>query len=97
MIYIDSDCRCHTSNPDGTFTEIEAPPQFNGKCSTYIEGFRVRPEGFTYTREDGEVFGPNGTSVSPWKPYDELDAAQREYELMMAEASAAYREGVESV
>lgn len=96
-IYIDQECKCHTTNPNGTYTEIEAPEQFDGKCDTYIKGFRVRPEGYTYTRDDGAVFGPNGSSVTPWKPYDQLAAAQAQYELMMAEAAAAYREGVDSV
>lgn len=80
-IYIDNDCKCHVSNPNGTYTEIEAPEQFNGKCAAYIEGFRIRPEGYTYTREDGKVFGPDGKSVSPWKPLNELEAAQTKYEL----------------
>lgn len=79
-IYIDADCKCHVSNPDGIYTEVEAPDLFNGKCDAYIEGFRVRPDGTTYTRDDGKVFGPEGLGVSPWKPIDELDDAQREYE-----------------
>lgn len=95
-IYIDSECKCHISNPNGIYTEIEAPKDFEGKCKTYIEGFRVRPEGFVYARDDGAKFGPVGSSVCPWKPYDELKAAQAQYELDMAEAAAAYREGVDS-
>lgn len=85
-IYIDNDCKCHVSNPDGIFTEVEAPEQFNGKCTAYIEGFRVRPDGYTYTREDGVVFGPNGSSVSPWKDYAELEKAQFEYEIEQLKA-----------
>lgn len=96
-IFLDAHCRCHTTNPDGIYTEIEAPNQFDGKCAAYIEGFRVRPEGYTYTRDDGMVFGPNGSSVTPWKPYNELAAAQAQYERDMAEAAAAYQEGVNSV
>lgn len=95
-IYIDAECKCHTVNPDGIYTEIEAPAQFEGKCDTYIEGFRVRPEGYTYTLDDGTVFGPNGSSVTPWKPYDQLVAAQAQYEADLAEAAAAYQEGVNS-
>ena len=85
-IYIDKDCKCHVSKPDGAYTEIEAPEQFNGKCSAYIEGFRVRPNGFTYVREDGKVFGPDGESVSPWRDLVLLEEFQAQYEDQQAEA-----------
>jgi hypothetical protein len=92
-IYIDTECKCHTTNPEGKYTEIEAPRQFEGKCDAYIEGYRVRPEGYTYTMDDGTVFGPNGSSVTPWKPYSELDNAQREYEKqLLAEYESALAE-----
>ena len=93
-VYIDNECKCHVNNPDGTYTALEAPEQFEGKCAAYIEGFRVKPEGYTFTREDGVVFGPEGASVSPWKPLAELEAAQAAYEQYLAEAQAAYEEGV---
>ena len=51
---------------------------FDGKCDTYIEGYRFVPSGETWTREDGETF--TGEMISPWRPWAELDAAQREYE-----------------
>ena len=76
-IYIDSDFKCHISNPDGTYTAVETPG-FNGKCDTYIEGYRFVPHGQTWTRQDGEVF--EGEMVAPWRDWKELDAAQREYE-----------------
>ena len=99
--YIDIECKCHVNNPDGIFAEIEAPEKFNGKCAAYIEGYRVKPEGYSYTREDGVVFGPEGESVSPWKPLAELEAAQAAYEQARAEllvpAEAAYMEGVNSI
>ena len=88
-IYIDNKCKCHVSNPDGTFTAIEAPEQFTGKFATYIEGFRVRPEGYTYTREDGVVFGPEGSSVSPWIDLNILEKAQLEYEFEQLKAQNA--------
>ena len=75
-IYIDNDFKCHVTN-DGTMTAIETDA-FSGKCVAYIEGYRFVPAGQTWTREDGEVF--SGVMVSPWKPWNELDAAQREYE-----------------
>lgn len=96
---------CHTSNPDGIFLEHETP-FFDGKCTTFIEGYRCVPPGFSWTRSDGEIF--TGEMISPWKPSDELDAAQREYErqlisvyeaalaesVRLADLDAAYQEGV---
>ena len=76
IIYIDSDYKCHLSN-DNTLIAIENE-FFDGKCNTFIEGYRFVPSGETWTREDGTVF--TGEMISPWKDYDELDAAQREYE-----------------
>lgn len=95
-VYIEpSTCRCHTTNPDGTFREVEEP-FFDGKCKTFIEGFILKPAGETLVREDGIEFS-GGKMISAWKPYLELKAAQAQYEWMMAEAEAAYREGVDSV
>lgn len=65
-IYVDNKKHCHTTNPDGAFREVEHP-FFDGKCQTFIEGY-------CYDDSTGNV------AVYPWKPYDELDAAQREYE-----------------
>lgn len=75
-IYIDSDFKCHVTN-NGTLTAVETEA-FDGKCDSFIEGYRFIPEGRTWTREDGEVFA--GESISPWKDYAELDEAQRQYE-----------------
>jgi hypothetical protein len=75
-IYIDSDFKCHVTN-DGTKIPVETIA-FDGKCDTYIEGYRFVPEGKTWTREDGEVF--EGEAIFAWKDYAELDSAQREYE-----------------
>lgn len=96
-IYIDNDCKCHVSNPDGIYTAIEAPEQFKDKCAAYIEGFRVRPDGYTYTREDAKLFGPDGESVSPWRDLALLDEFQAQYEAQLAAAAAAYAEGVNSI
>lgn len=75
-IYIDSDYKCYTSSVDGlTAVETDA---FDGKCSAYIEGFRYIPSGSTWTRSDGMTF--QGEMIVPWKPWAELDAAQKEYE-----------------
>lgn len=76
-IYIDDDFHCHTDNLDGTFREFDLK-FFDGKCQSFIEGYRYCPPCESYTRDDGEVF--YGESIAPWKPYSELDTAQREYE-----------------
>ena len=88
-IYIDSEYRCHITNPDGVFREEETN-FFDNKCQTLIEGYRYVPAGESWTRADGTVF--EGEMITPWKPYNELDAAQREYErqlLLEYEASLA--------
>lgn len=82
-IYIDADFKCHIANPDGAFREVvlskSAEEFFANKCTTFIEGYRLKPEDETWVREDGEVFA-GGEMIAPWKDYNELDNAQREYE-----------------
>lgn len=90
-IYIDSEFKCHTTNPDGTFREV-ATNFFDGKCDSFIEGYRYVPSGESWTRSDGVVF--TGEMVSPWKPYSELDNAQREYERQLL---ATYEEALKTV
>lgn len=85
MVYIDKEYKCHTS-PGNGFVEVETA-FFDGKCVAYIEGYRYVPAGQTWTREDGTVF--TGEMVSPWKPWAELDAAQRAYERERAAALEA--------
>lgn len=75
-VYVDSDYKCHAIN-DGTMLAVETR-FFDGKCPAFIEGYRFVPAGSMWTREDGEVF--EGLMISSWKDWDELDAAQREYE-----------------
>lgn len=84
-IYIDSDFRCHTATADG-LTAVETDV-FDGMCAVYIEGYRFVPAGQTWTRPDGVVF--QGEMVCPWKPWRELDSAQRAYEQEQLEALAA--------
>lgn len=90
-VFIDSEFRCHTTNPDGTFREVETD-FFDGKCNTFIEGYRFVPAGETWVRSDGKVF--RGEMVSSWRPYSELDAAQREYERQLIEI---YEKSLETV
>lgn len=83
VLYIDADFKCHVSD-DGTMIAIETS-FFDGKCAEYIEGYRFVPHGESWTRADGVVF--TGEMIAPWKPYSELDAAQREYERELAQAA----------
>ena len=85
MIYIDSDFKCYVTSSEG-LTPIETDV-FDGKCSVYIQGYRFIPAGQTWTRADGVVF--TGEMIAPWKPWTELDAAQREYEREQYQALAA--------
>lgn len=85
MIYIDSDFKCHVSG-DGTMT-AEETDFFDGKCPAYIEGYRYVPPGERWVREDGVVF--RGEMITPCKPWEELDDAQRDYERQQLEEANA--------
>ena len=78
-IYLDSDFKCHIFGDD-TMTAVETAA-FDGKCDTYIEGYRFVPGGKTWVREDGVEF--SGEMVAPWKPWQVLEEAQREYERQL--------------
>lgn len=90
MIYIDSEFKCHTTNPDGIYQAVETDA-FNGKCTAYIEGTRYVPPGMEWTREDGKAF--RGEMVAPWVDSRQRDAAQSQYECDLADRAdmeAAY-------
>lgn len=94
-IYVNpNDFKCCASRSDETYMEIETD-FFDGKCQTLIEGYRFVPSDYSWTRSDGTVF--HGEMIAPFKPYDQLAAAQAQYEADMAEAANAYQEGVDSV
>ena len=76
-IYIDSDYKCHATNPYGIYVPVDTD-FFDGKCDTYIEGYRFVPAGKSYTRPCGVTY--TGKMIAPWKDWRELDAAQRAYE-----------------
>lgn len=100
-IYIDADFCCHAIN-SGQMRDVETD-FFDGKCTAYIEGYRFVPAGETWTRSDGVKF--TGEMIAPWKPWEELDAAQREYEREQYQALTAqlaaldeeYAKGVNSL
>ena len=77
MIYIDSEYRCHTTNPDGNYKEVESQ-FFDGKCTAFIEGYRFIPEGESWTRSDGVVF--HGEMIAPIKNYDIISTTQTLFE-----------------
>ena len=88
VVYIDDEFKCHITD-DGTMAAIETS-FFDGKCDTFIEGYRYIPAGASWTRPDGVVF--HGEMITPWKPYHELDNAQREYERqLLAEYAEALK------
>lgn len=100
VIYLDNDFKCHI-NECGTMMSVETK-FFDGKCRTYIEGFRFVPDGYTWIRSDGVEF--HGEMIAPWKPYAELAAAQVVFEheelerlrQELAAREASYQEGVAS-
>ena len=85
QIYIDADFKCYTAPKEGLATVETA--FFDGMCAAYIEGYRFVPAGETWTAADGTVY--SGEMITPWKPWAELDAAQRAYERERAAALKA--------
>ena len=66
-----SEFKCHATNPDSTFREVESE-FFDGKCAEFIEGY-------CYDDSKGYV------QIYPWKPFRDLDIAQRKYEKQQLE------------
>lgn len=89
-IYVDSFYHCHRLD-DGTMTAVETD-FFDSKCDTFIEGY-------CYDTSKGYI------QIYPWKPYSELDTAQREYERQLIEnyknkenaLITSYTQGVNSI
>ena len=79
IVYLDADCRCYVTHGEN---RVAAETDFfDGKCPAYIEGYRYVPPGERWVREDGVAF--RGEMITPWKPWEELDAAQREFERQL--------------
>ena len=81
IAYIDSEYKCHTTAAEGR-RAVETD-FFDNKCPAFIEGYRYIPEGETWTRSDGTVFG--GEMIAPWKDSSILAAYQEQYEAMLEE------------
>ena len=76
-IYLDSGSRCHLTD-DGGMRAVETDA-FDGKCKSYIEGYRFVPEGESWTSPYGTVYV--GEMVSPAEDYGALAKAQGQYEI----------------
>ena len=76
LVYIDNEYKCHLSD-DGTRRAFDVP-FFDGKCATFIEGYRYVPSGERWIKPNGEFF--RGEMIAPWKDDDYLQAAQEAYE-----------------
>lgn len=78
-IFIDSEQKCHMTNPDGSYITVETSA-FDNMCDAAIECY-------CYDTSKGYV------QIYPWKPYSELDNAQRDYERqLLAEYESALAE-----
>lgn len=78
MIYLDDQFMAYIEQ-DEEATRMpweDADGFFAGKCQVFIEGYRVVPEGETWTRADGMVF--SGLMISPAVNPAMLQAAQAE-------------------
>lgn len=79
IVYIDKLGHCHTEYADGR--QAVEDDFFIGRAPEVIEGYRCT------LGEDGERV------ISPWQPWEQLDAIQREYEReQLAAAQAALAE-----
>lgn len=75
-IYLDSDFLCHLDfSPDRIKYKTD---YFDEKCDAYIEGYRVVPPEYTWTRSDGTVF--NGLLIAPAIDFNLLNSRQLQYE-----------------
>lgn len=89
-VYIDELGHCHAENADGR--QAVEDEFFAGRAPEAIEGYLC-------------TLGVNGERmISPWQPWEQLDAAQRAYEqTLLAESptadeiAAAIEEGVNSI
>ena len=92
-VYIDGDYRCHTEPGEGR-RPVETT-FFDGKCDSFIEGYRFVPEGETWTRSDGQQF--RGQMISPAVDYNQLECAQEQRNADVAALYTALTEGVNSI
>lgn len=103
-IYIDDEYKAHAAYSEGLREVEDSTGFFEGKCDEFIEGFWFVPADETYVINGIACSGV----ILPWRPYHELEAAQRKYErrlleeyeaelaegIPLADLTAAYQEGV---
>ena len=82
VIYLDEDFCCHLSDGNGRRPFTIEGDFFDGKCDTFIEGYRFVPSGETWTRSDGVTFA--GEMVAPIADYRILANAQGEVVTLSA-------------
>ncbi len=82
MYYLDSDYRVHVTCGEGMTPWEDITGYFAGKCRAYIEGYRVIPEGESWTDSQGRVY--EGMMIAPTVSYDQLRAAQEAFERELA-------------
>lgn len=81
-VYVDADYRCHTQQDEtGALTAVQTD-FFDGKCKTFIEGYRLVPQGCSWTRADGVTL--QGEMTAPWQDMQLLNAVQGAYEDALA-------------
>ena len=79
VYYLDADFMLHVEN-DGTMTEwADEMGFFDGKGQSFIEGYRVVPDGMTWKRSDGKMF--KGLMIAPAKDVAVLTMAQLQEEM----------------
>lgn len=90
IIYIDSDYKCHSTDPDGIYRAFNVS-FFDLKCPEFIEGYRYIPTGETWLDQNGVE--NTGEAIFPWKDWNELYEAQCEYErTLVGEYSRIFTE-----
>ena len=92
-IYINEEYICYVEPAQGRI-EIETD-FFNGKCKTFIEGYRFVPSGQTWTRSDGVQFV--GEMIAPATDYTIIASAQTQYEADQLEQNATLTEIAEAL
>lgn len=77
VIYLNANFECSVTEKPDTVQSVETEV-FDGKCNTYIEGYRFVPAGQEWIRNDGIVF--KGEMVAPFKDSQMLEMIQSLYE-----------------